>query len=69
MFVYNAGENIVSKNEYAYTEGMIEGEPTKMYAYTYTNIATLIFLGADFSAPFSIKMVFFRPLQPSVFRK
>ena len=51
MFVYNAGENIVSKNEYAYTEGMIEGEPTKMYAYTYTNIATLIFLGEGKPSP------------------
>ena len=27
----------MSKNEYAYTEGVIEGEPTKTYAYTYTN--------------------------------
>ena len=36
-WVYNVGGNIVSKNEYAYTEGVIEGEPTKTYAYTYTN--------------------------------
>ena len=36
-WVYNEGGNIVSKNEYAYTEGMIEGEPTKTYAYTYGN--------------------------------
>ena len=35
--MYNVGGNIVSKNEYAYTEGVIEGEPTKTYAYTYTN--------------------------------
>jgi hypothetical protein len=33
--VYNVGGNIVSKNEYAYTEGMIEGEPTKTYNYSY----------------------------------
>ena len=37
VFEYNVGGNIVSKNEYAYTEGMIEGEPTKTYAYTYGN--------------------------------
>ena len=35
LFVYNVGGNIVSKNEYAYTEGMIEGEPTKTYNYSY----------------------------------
>ena len=35
--MYNEGGKTVSKNEYVYTEGMIEGEPTKTYAYTYTN--------------------------------
>ena len=36
-FEYNVGGNIISKNEYVYTEGMLEGEPTKAYAYTYGN--------------------------------
>ena len=35
--MYNVGGNIVSKNEYAYTEGMIEGEPTKTYNYSYSD--------------------------------
>ena len=35
--MYNEGRNTVSQNEYVYTEGVIEGEPTKTYSYTYTN--------------------------------
>ena len=36
LFVYNVGGNIVSKNEYAYTEGELI-TPTKTYNYTYGN--------------------------------
>ena len=35
-FEYNVGGNIVSKNEYVYTEGEL-GTPTKTYAYAYAN--------------------------------
>ena len=69
VFEYNVGGNIISKNEYVYTEGMIEGEPTKTYAYTYTNIATLIFLGEGKPSPFLSKMGASLQLQPSVFQK
>ena len=40
-FEYNVGGNIISKNEYAYTEGLIEGEPTKTYNISF-NLPQLI---------------------------